>query len=106
MTASAVTFASSNTCESAAGVCSNGVADDVSDRLLDQGGVGLHQRQVLRQPNVDALARAVPSRRIHHALGDFPQVDPVAPQLQRTRIDAGDRQKIADHLVEILGSPS
>ena len=54
--ASAVTFASSTTCDSA-GVCTTAFADDVSDRLLDQGCIGLHQRQILRQTHVDALAR-------------------------------------------------
>ena len=81
----------------------DGVGDDISDRLLDQRCIGPHQRQIVRQIDLDALARAVPPRRTDHALGDFSQVDPVPPQFQRARIDAGDRQKIADHFVEVFG---
>ena len=35
------------------------IGDDVADRLLDQGGVGAHQRQIGRQLDLDALLRAV-----------------------------------------------
>ena len=37
------------------------------------------------------------------ALDDFAQIDPVPPQFERSGVDPGDGEKIADHLVESLG---
>ncbi len=82
------------------------IPDDVPDRLARPKLRRLAPSAGPRQTDIDALVRAVASCRVHHALGDFSQVDPVPPQLERARIDAGDRQKIADHLVEVLGLPS
>ena len=81
----------------------NRICNDIADRLFSQGGIRLHQRKVGGQADFDGLLCAMPPRGADHAFGHLPQVEPVAPQFQRAGIDAGNRQKIADHFIEILG---
>src|SRR5262249_54125737 len=74
----------------------------IADGLLRQSGVGAHQRKIGRQVDFDRLLRSTPARGVDDAFGHFPEIYPIAAQLQSSRIDAGDGKKIADHFVEIF----
>ena len=79
------------------------IGNHIADGLFGQSGICPHQRKIGRQIDLDVLPRAMPPRRADHAFGHFPQVDPVAAQFQCAGINAGDRQKIAHHFVEVFG---
>ena len=60
----------------------DGVGHNIPDGLLGQGGIGPYQRKIVRQIDLDLLARAVSPRITGHTFGHFPQINPVAPQFQ------------------------
>ena len=95
--------AASMTTYVSAGVCATALSTTIDECLLNQDRIGARpsagRREVTRR-----LLGAAPPGSVDDALDDFTQIDPVAPQLERAGVDPGNRQEIAHHLVETLGS--
>jgi len=78
------------------------IVNDVAECLLKQAGIGAHQWQIGSQFRLKGLIRAATPCRADDALSDLAQINPVEPQLERTFLDSGDGEQVADHLVEAL----